>query len=159
MPAIAVGHGHDRGPGGDPANVFVLPDASLSQVRRQDAREEVPEPLDPVDDAEQVVVDVAEVRAHFRRDELVPTAGQVVERVQQGRDRVVELEDLPLELVDSLGRVAAGGREHFALQIANGLVEAGNDWRVVVDHAVHDGVEDGAGGPPAGGPAASRSPA
>ena len=52
-----------------------------------------------------MVVHVAEVRSNLLVDELMVTARQAVDRMDERCDRVVQLQHLPLQFVDALRRV------------------------------------------------------
>ncbi len=69
---------------------------------------EVPVVLDVLDHPQQVIVDIAEVRVDLFVNQLVPSAGQTVERLGQRNDGGVEAEHLALQVVDALSGVAGG---------------------------------------------------
>ena len=130
---------------GDLPHVLVLPDRELRQVGLQDAREEVAVALELLDDAHEMVVDVAEVRAHVLVQERERPAGEPVERVEQRAHAAQELHELALEEVDPLRRVVLLRREHRVLDLVDVALEAVQDRQVVVDDVVDDRPEDGAG--------------
>ena len=120
----------------------------LGEVGLQRAREQVAEALDPAGDAQQVVVDVAEVRAQLRVDEVVLAAREPVDRGAERHDRAVEVEHLALHRVDPLGRVRAVGREHVVLDLLDVGLDRLHHRLVVVDDPVDDRVQHGAGAEP-----------
>ena len=107
-PAIAVGTAMIAAQ----AEILACPRSAgqldLREVRGEDAREQVPEARDLVDDTEEVVVHVAEIRPDVLVQDLVAAAARLVEWLEERPDCLVELQHFALELVDALGRVGAG---------------------------------------------------
>ena len=136
-------HRGDRDPARDLAQVLVVADRELREVGLQHAGEQLVEAGDPLGVADQVVIDVAEVRRGARVERQPGlVGGEALHRRDQRRHRALELEHLALELVDPLGRVGAEAREDVGLDGVDLDVEALEHLGVVVDDAVGDGVED-----------------
>jgi hypothetical protein len=139
-------HREDRDPGRDPADVGVVAHLQLGQVRLQRTGEELVEGRDAVHVAHEVVVDVAEVVARARVDRQAGLARrQPLHGHGQRRDRAPELDDLALQAVDPLGRVARLLGEDVLLDLVDVLGQPLDHDGVVVDDAVGHGVEHGAG--------------
>ncbi len=68
-----------------------------------------------------------------------------VDRLDQRRDRSVQRQDLALERVDALSRRRGRGREDLAFELSNVVLERRDHRPVVVDDAVDDRVQRGAG--------------
>jgi hypothetical protein len=105
-------HDGDGDPRGDPPPVLVLADARLCQVRLEDAREQISKALALLVDAKQVVIDVSEVFANVGRNERNGLRGELVQWAQELSGSPPELEDLPLQIVDTLHGILALRREH-----------------------------------------------
>ena len=130
-------HGDDRRPGGDRADDLVLLDAQQRQVRLEDRRQELALPTDLLVDAAGVVGHVAEVAAQLLVHVRKGPALQRLERRQQRRGRVVELDHLALQEVDALGRVGALA-EDLGLDLGDVRVDPVDHRLVVVDDLVDD---------------------
>ena len=71
---------------------------------------------------------------------------EAIADVDEGRHRALDLEQVALEIVDALhGRAVEGLVEDLVLQALELGLQRVHHREVVVDHEVHDGVEDGAG--------------
>ncbi len=142
------GHCDDRHPGGDLPHVVVLTNPDLGEVGLEDRGQQVAVLVDLLHHAGQVVGDVAEVGVQRLRNllEAVPL-GQLLERLEQGMGRPVELEHLPLQVVDALRGVvpSTDSREDLLLDLLDVVVEPIHDRQVVVHHLVENPVEHGTG--------------
>src|SRR3954453_17712546 len=138
-------HGEDRHPRGDPPHVGVLAHRDLREVRLERAAEQLAEAVDPARDPHEVVVHVAEVVAHLRRDQVEVAAREAVDGRREGPDRTLHLEHLALEAVDALRRVRGVVGEDLLLDLLDVDLEALHRRLVVVDDAVDDRVEHRAG--------------
>src|SRR5262249_34046262 len=136
--------GDDRGPGRDLADVLVLADARLCEVRSEDARQHLAQLLNAAVLAQHVVMHVAEIRLHLRVELREAGAGEDLDRLEQRDDGAVQLQHVALPGEDPLGRVAARAREDVALDAADRRVERLDNRFVAVDDAIDDGIQHGA---------------
>ena len=93
-----------------------------------------------------MVVDVAEIDARVVGDQRDVGADEPVADVDQRGDRPLHLEQVPLELVDALGRLPREGLpEDVVLERGQLVLERVDQRKVLVDDEVHQRVEDEAG--------------
>ena len=74
-------------------------------------------------------------------DETDLSTHEAIQRLHQGGNRAVELEDLALELVDALGGIRPAFRENLGLDAPDVLLQRSDHGAVVVHHPVEDRVE------------------
>ena len=135
------GHDEDGSPGRDLLEVLV---ALLVHQRRVDGEhliEQLPDVGDLVDDARQVVGDVAQISLQALGDLMLVESGP--QRADDGNERVdgtLQVHRLAGESVDALrgGRVTG---EHLVLNLLDVLLQAVNDRVGLVDHPIQDGVQ------------------
>ena len=111
------------------------------------AREQVAVGVDQVADADQVVVDVAEVALVLlvHSWQLGDAAHQAREHVALWRDRLAHADEEPLHAEDLLQLLVAGVEERLVLELVDAVVEVGEDREEAVDEPVDDPVEQLAG--------------
>src|SRR5439155_3157981 len=103
----------------------------------------LPQVVDRLVDADDVVVDVAEVEPRVLGDELDVEAYQPVAHLDQRRDGALEAHQVALEVVDALGRrLGERPAEDRLLEPLELVLERVDDREVAVDDEVHEGVED-----------------
>ena len=142
--ARKVGTAISAATGRDLADDVVLADAEQGEVRLQDRGQQLALSADLLVDAAGMVGDVAEVAAQLLVHVREGAALERLQRRQQRRRRLVELDHLALEEVDALGRVGLLG-EDLGLDLADVVVDPVDDGRVVVDDLVDDRPDRGRG--------------
>ncbi len=135
-------HRDDRGPRGQPLRILVLRDRDQRKVRFERRRQELSKRVDHLVDAQDVVVNVAEIQARVIRDDREVETHQPVTDVDQRRHRALQCEQVALQAIDVRGRVACEALpEDLLLQLVEPLFEPFDDREVLIDDEVHQRVQ------------------
>jgi hypothetical protein len=139
-------HREDAGPGREPLVDLVLLDGDGGLAHQDGGVDGIAQGLDRGVDAQQVVIDVAEVVLAAGADGGDPAAEEPAGLFHERRDRVLEDDDLAPQLVElpdvELGRTLF---EDAVLDRFELLFEAVEHGEIAVDHLVHQGVQHEAG--------------